>query len=78
MAKTLIAKWGNSLAVRIPHVLADQLGLKENTPVCVNVENDRIEISRSTTLEEMLSSLTDEDRCALVDWGSSVGRENWI
>jgi antitoxin MazE len=32
-AKMLIAKWGNSLAVRLPKALVEELGLKEGDEV---------------------------------------------
>ena len=78
MTDLVLAKWGNSLAIRIPHVLADQLGLKENSPVKVNVEDGRFVISRGNTLADMLASLTDGGNDASMDWGSPVGREEWI
>jgi antitoxin component of MazEF toxin-antitoxin module len=35
---TKIQKWGNSLAVRIPKVYVDQLGLYSNSPIKISVE----------------------------------------
>ena len=38
MATTQLAKWGNSLALRIPKSLAEGAKLKEGDPVQVSVE----------------------------------------
>jgi antitoxin MazE len=43
-----IAKWGNSLAVRLPKKLVDDLGLKEGDEVTISAAgSDRFEIVRS-------------------------------
>ena len=40
-----ISKWGNSLAVRLPKALVDQLGLKEGDELnVVAARRDRIEV----------------------------------
>src|SRR5687767_5228762 len=38
MAKLRIAKWGNSLALRLPAAFAKQLELHEGSPVVITVE----------------------------------------
>lgn len=43
-----VAKWGNSLAVRIPTVVVDALELKEGDDVTVRIAEDRVfEIARN-------------------------------
>jgi antitoxin MazE len=39
-ATMLVSKWGNSLAVRLPKVLVDQLGLKEGDELNVVAAKD--------------------------------------
>jgi antitoxin MazE len=54
-----VAKWGNSLAVRIPATVAEALELKEGDEVQVNVaETGRaFEVAKTPTLEEALLDL---------------------
>jgi antitoxin MazE len=54
-----LAKWGNSLAVRIPVSVADALDLKEGDEVQVNVaEKGRaFEVKKEMTREEALATL---------------------
>src|SRR2546428_14059838 len=42
--KIKVAKWGNSLAVRLPKRLADDLGLRPGTVVDVNQDGSRLAI----------------------------------
>ena len=44
MATTQLAKWGNSLALRIPRALADGAELKEGDPVRVSVTPNRNQV----------------------------------
>jgi antitoxin MazE len=39
-AKMLVSKWGNSLAVRLPKALVDELGLKEGDELNVVAAKD--------------------------------------
>ena len=53
-----IAKWGNSLAVRIPKTLADDLELKEGDEVEVVAKDSRtVEIRRAMTREEAIEEI---------------------
>lgn len=50
-----VAKWGNSLAMRIPSDVARQLGLKEGDELDIVVTGERTaEVSRKLTREEAL------------------------
>lgn len=42
--RTGIARWGNSLAVRLPRALADQAGIAEGTAVEIDVEDGHLVI----------------------------------
>ncbi|MFP5235909.1 MAG: AbrB/MazE/SpoVT family DNA-binding domain-containing protein [Acidobacteriota bacterium] len=53
-----VAKWGNSLAVRLPAKLVEALGLKEGDEVTMTAkEGSAIEVSASMTREEALTRL---------------------
>ena len=54
-----VAKWGNSLAVRIPAAVADALDLKEGDDVQVHVaeKGKAFEVQKEMTPEEAIRSL---------------------
>ncbi len=78
---TRVQKWGNSLAVRIPKAYADEIGLREDASVELNVAEGMITISLQIvnipTLEELLAGITPENIHPETDWGPPVGNEVW-
>jgi antitoxin MazE len=53
-----VARWGNSLAVRLPQGVVEALGLKEGDSIDVHVAGRRaFEIEKSTAPRELLSRL---------------------
>jgi len=44
-----LARWGNSLGIRIPQEGVDQLKLKEGEPMSVRIKGDTITIRRGKT-----------------------------
>ena len=79
--KTQLAKWGNSLAVRIPKPVAVAAKLRTGDDLEVDVEGPgRVRIrklKRKPTLEELVSRITPENRHSETDWGEPVGKELW-
>ena len=78
---TSVQKWGNSLAVRIPKGVADEIGLAEDTPVELSIAGGVITITPRTvtipTLDELLDGITPENLHPETDWGPPVGEEIW-
>ena len=77
---TQLARWGNSLALRLPKSVAMEANIGEGDKVDVTVKDGAIVISRAPrryTLEELLEGVTDENRHPETDWGPPVGREEW-
>jgi len=53
-----VAKWGNSLAVRLPKKLVDELGLKEGDKLeLVSAQKRRVAVARDNAREEALKRL---------------------
>ena len=53
-----VARWGNSLAVRLPAAVVEALGLKEGDRVEIQVAGERsLEVQRSQTPRELLARL---------------------
>ena len=75
-----VAKWGNSLAIRIPKNVADKINLKEGTAISIHVTDKNIVITPKKpkyTLEELLAGASSEDFDGEYDWGEPVGEEVW-
>lgn len=74
-------RWGNSVGLRVPKALLDQLGLSAGSEVEVKLEGARLVIEpvhrRRYTMAELLEGFTPDDRPEEVDWGQPVGREVW-
>ncbi len=62
--RTEIARWGNSLALRLPRPLADQAGIAEGTAVEIDIENDQLVIRPALprySLDELLAGITPDN-----------------
>ena len=72
-----VSKWGNSLGLRIPHSIAEQLGISESTPVELTVENNHLVVQKVYTLESMLAQVKPENIHSEIETGPAVGGEVW-
>jgi antitoxin MazE len=75
-----VTRWGNSLAVRIPKPLAEQIDIAEGSEVELTVVEGALTIrprARRYTLEELLEQVTPENRHDEIDWGEPQGKEVW-
>lgn len=53
-----VAKWGNSLAVRLPVAVVEELGLKEGDDIQITVKaKDQMEVEKKRGVEDMLETL---------------------
>lgn len=52
-----VAKWGNSLAVRLPVELVRELGLKEGDQIDLTKADGQLKIRRLPSAEDVLGSL---------------------
>jgi antitoxin MazE len=78
---THIQKWGNSLGVRIPKNIAEDIQVEEGATVEMRVEEGTLVIAPigkpAYTLEELVSKITPDNRHALIDSGLPRGKELW-
>lgn len=79
---TTIRKWGNSLAVRIPRALAEEIHVTEESEVEVKVKAGALVIallprrqSGRYRLDQLLSGITPQNLHHEADLGAPVGRE---
>ena len=75
-----ISTWGNSLGVRLPQAILEELGLDDGAIVNVVVDNQKIVLSpikEAYDLEELLKNATPDMQHEELDWGESLGDEAW-
>lgn len=74
-----IVKWGNSLAVRIPKFVAEEVGVREGDPIVIEAEEGQIRLRRSKhrvpSLRELVAQISAEDRYDEVQSGPTRGKE---
>jgi antitoxin MazE len=79
--KVQIKKWGNSLAVRIRKVFAEESNIKQASVVNVSVVDGKLVIEPVTrsayTLEQMLAGINCKNIHEEIDFGRPVGKEVW-
>ena len=77
--QTRVQKWGNSLGVRIPRGLADEVGLGAGTEVSLIAKDGELVLRPSLPsrlrLADLLAGITPENINASVDTGDAVGSE---
>lgn len=53
-----VAKWGNSLAVRLPAAVVEALGLKEGDDIEIQIAGERsFQVKRTASARELLARL---------------------
>jgi len=74
----MITKWGNSLGVRIPGVIAKEAGLGVGSAVRVTVRNGRVVLEPTRyDLDSLVKDITPQNCHAATDTGAPVGQEIW-
>ncbi len=77
---TAVAKWGNSLALRIPNAFAREISVREGVSVDISVANGALVVrpvdeSHVYDLDELLCQITEDNRHGEVATGRAVGNE---
>jgi antitoxin MazE len=79
--ETRVQKWGNSLALRIPKPLADEMGVKDNAPVRIFLKDGQLVVTPvarpALKLADLLSLVTEANLHREVDTGPASGSEAW-
>jgi len=79
--QTQIKKWGNSLALRIPKLLALDANLKQNKLVDISIDKGSIIITpiseKEYSLKKLLEGVTKNNLHEEFDTGAPVGKEIW-
>jgi antitoxin MazE len=76
-----VARWGNSLAVRIPQHIVKEIQLIEGAEVDLVVIDGNLVIKprprKRYSLEELVAAITPENLHSEVESGVAVGNEAW-
>lgn len=77
---TQLAKWGNSLALRIPKSVAAELDVQDGDAVDIAVQDGTIVIRPTASrhsIEDLAEGITSRNRHSPIDWCRRVGNESW-
>ena len=78
--QTVVKKWGNSLALRLPQAMAADLHITEGATVTITVEDHSLVIKptrKRYRLADLLAQMDDKKKHKEVDWGKPEGDEVW-
>ncbi len=77
---TQLARWGNSLGLRLPKAVAREARLDEGDTVNVSVDNGTIVLRPSRprhSLDDLVRGITPRNRHTETRWSRPVGDEVW-
>lgn len=82
MMRATIQKWGNSLGIRLPKRMLDQLDLSQGSVLQCSMEDGCIKLipiqrSRKEELEQLLSAITVDNLHHVDFFCDEVGGEAW-
>lgn len=76
-----IEQWGNSLALRIPPSVAQQMALAADAAVNLEIRDGKLSVwpagKPPLTLAQLLEEITPDNRHQEADTGPAVGGEVW-
>jgi antitoxin MazE len=79
--KAKIQKWGNSLGIRIPRIVAQETSVESDSIVDISIQDGKIIISpekrKSLSLRQLLSKITKANIHEEIAAGDPIGREIW-
>jgi antitoxin MazE len=77
--EAVVKKWGNSLGIRIPNLIAKELSLKDGS--CVDIKDKGNEIiikpKEKNTLSEMLCAINEKNIHEEIKTAGPIGNEIW-
>jgi antitoxin MazE len=80
--KVKVAKWGNSLGVRLPKAAAESVGVRDGSELDLTIAGGELRLRKpyKTSAERLAEMLAEIDRLGLepsetVDWGPDRGSE---
>lgn len=82
MQTVTIARWGNSLGMRIPKGVIEQENIKEGDRMMIEASEGTLVIHKIRTikkykLQHIIGSFQPVEEAPEVKWGAPQGREEW-
>ncbi len=74
-----ISRWGNSLGLRLPRSLAEQIGVSVGGKVDVTADGDTLivrAVKPRWRIEDLVANMTPEAMSEAFSWGNDAGRED--
>ena len=78
--ETIIKKWGNSLGIRIPKPLSNQIAVKEGSKVNIELKNNKLILTSTEEeyiLEDLLAKITTDNIHKEMEVSERIGKEIW-
>ena len=79
--ESIISKWGNSLALRLPKHISSSLNISDGSKVSISLKKNKIEITpvqeEEMILETLLNGINPDNLHSELDSGSQTGNEIW-
>ncbi|MBU3677980.1 MAG: AbrB/MazE/SpoVT family DNA-binding domain-containing protein [Candidatus Kapabacteria bacterium] len=80
--KARIQKWGNSMALRIPKIVIDEMGLGDNRLVELHLQDGELIVRAVETpdpyaLVDLVKDITPETRHQIIEFDGPQGKEVW-
>lgn len=77
-----VNKWGNGQGIRLPKAILELLGINVNDPVEIEIEDNKIIISKLSThkpliLDDLFRDYQEDYKPTLIEWGKPKGNEEW-
>ena len=77
-AKTRVATWGSSLAIRIPKPIAEQWGVQEGSAIEIVPDGDTLMLRKQVyDLTSLLDQVTPDNLHQEMNTGTPQGKEEW-
>jgi antitoxin MazE len=78
---TVVRKWGNSIGIRLPKTLAQEVEISEGASVIIEARNGRIIITPARRyryqLADLVRHITPKNRHEAIETGEPRGKEAW-
>jgi antitoxin MazE len=78
--KTVLQKWGNSLALRIPRTVVAEIAVGEGDAVDLQVAKGRLivaPVSKKYELSDLVAGISARNRHTVILTGKARGKEVW-
>jgi antitoxin MazE len=75
---TSVKKWGNSLGIRLPKSIAEDIVINDGSKLNIIVKNGKIELTKvesELNLDDLIAGITEQNLHNEIDSGVSIGNE---